>query len=252
MGWRFIDKSNISDSSADIVILMIEKLSKDVLDEIYGIGYGYEDVIHVNVLRMPGFNFDDYIKIKRNPPTIFAPMCWGGVTYHSLGLRFESPFINMFLKEDDYMMFINSPKEYMQKELEYKETAWNEIMKKNYPVAQCGDIELHFNHYDSFEKAKSCWDTRKKRIKWDNILAMMFTDKREVASSFLKYNFNKMIVFTSFEMNDNRSIYMNLSNFPEEMDLWTAVNETAKGRYLVYDVFRLLEKGEISYLSELI
>jgi len=70
-----------------------------------------------------GFEIDKYRKLKSDPPTIFCPNCWGGITYHQLGLRFESPIINMFFYPNDYLRFLQSPKHYINCELVFKETS---------------------------------------------------------------------------------------------------------------------------------
>ncbi|MBR4669524.1 MAG: DUF1919 domain-containing protein [Butyrivibrio sp.] len=248
LGWTFIPKHEISNYSIDIVIVMIEDPDINVFEEIYSKGFKYEDVIDIKVLKLPAFSFENYLWIKKDTPTIFSPMCWGGVTYHSLGLKFKSPFINMFLLEDDYMQFLDDPKSFIEHEISYKKTGWSEIMKKEYPIADCDGIELHFNHYNSFEEAKSSWDRRKKRINWDNILAMMFTDNLDVAERFLKMNYTKKMLFISFEMNAEEAIYLNLADYRDGIDLWTAVNDTAKGKYVNYDIFKMMKDGELSFL----
>lgn len=248
LGWPFIPKHEISDYSIDIVIVMIENPNITVFEEIYSKGFRYEDVIDIKVMKLPSFSFEKYLCIKKNTPTIFSPICWGGVTYHSLGLRFESPFINMFLLEEDYMHFLGDPKSYIVHEIRYKKTGWSEIMKKEYPVADCDGIEMHFNHFNSFEEAKSSWDKRKKRINWDNILAMMFTDKPDVAEKFLEMKYSKRILFTSFKIDNKDVVYLDLNNYRDGIDLWTAVNDTAKGKYVNYDIFRMMTDGEISFL----
>lgn len=249
LGWCFIPKNYISDYSIDVVVVMMEEPDASVYEEIYNSGFGYENVLNVKVLTIPEFTFERYLRIKANPPTIFSPMCWGGVTYHSLCMRFESPFINMFLFEDDYMKFLDSPKSFIECDLKFKKTGWNEIMKKEYPVADCDGIELHFNHYDSFEEARNIWEKRKQRINWDNILVMMFTDSQQTADEFLKKHYLKKILFTSFEINDKNAVYLNLDNYSYGTDLWTAVNDIAKGRYLNYDVLKLMKDGEVSFLT---
>lgn len=249
MGWTFISKQDIKKICVDIIILMVEKHNKSILGELSNMGYESDQVVDVNTMKIPGFNMDCYLQIKKRTPTIFSPMCWGGVTYHSLGLEFKTPFINMFLHEDDYMQFLESPESYIKMDIVYDRMEWNRILEKNYPVARCGDIELHFNHYSSFEIAKNDWDKRKKRIDWNNILVMMFTEKIDTVKRFLEMSYDKKILFTSLAIDDDRVVHMDIKNkYPIGMDLWTAINETAKGKFLSYNVFELMMDGKISYL----
>ena len=61
------------------------------------------------------------------------------------------------------------------------------------------DIEIHFNHYISFEEAKNKWDERKRRINYDNIYIVMY-DRGGLSYYDLKslenINCNNIIVFS--------------------------------------------------------
>ena len=56
------------------------------------------------------------------------------------------------------------------------------------------------------------------------------------------------MLFISFEMNAEEAIYLNLADYRDGIDLWTAVNDTAKGKYVNYDIFKMMKDGELSFL----
>ncbi len=107
---------------------------------------------------------------KNINPTIVANNCIAGIIYHNLGLKFASPTINLFFKED----FVKFAKdfEYYSK-CDIVET---KIGGVEYPVGRLvpnddmhDEIIVHFRHYKTFEQAKSKWIERYNRVNYDNI-----------------------------------------------------------------------------------
>jgi uncharacterized protein (DUF1919 family) len=81
----------------------------------------------------------------------------------------------MFVEEDDYMKMLYNLDFYLEQELKLNCFGWQNSSRTEYPIAECGDILLHFNHYLSFDEAVEIRDRRKKRIKNNNMFVMMFT-----------------------------------------------------------------------------
>lgn len=111
-------------------------------------------------------------KLKNKDITIICNNCVGGIIYHDLGLRFDSPTINLTVK--DYPTFVEHFEHYVKCEL--VEDATDEECK--YPKGilksdQYPNIHLLFNHYHSFTDAKEKWEERCKRIHFDNIFYLM-------------------------------------------------------------------------------
>lgn len=101
--------------------------------------------------------------------TIISNNCIAGVMYHDLGLRFNSPTINLAIKGEDYLNFCRDLEYYLNCTLE-------EAERTTYPVGilkACDDahkdVQLNFIHYKSFMEAKQKWEERKKRVRMDNI-----------------------------------------------------------------------------------
>ena len=130
--------------------------------------------------------------------TIIANNCFATFIYHDLGLRFNSPTINLFFHENrDFIEFAANLKEYLAVEL--VEVHGHD---KKYPVGTLTyngyTVTLNFMHYHSFEEAKAKWDERKKRVNYDNIFLVLMTGRtttQEIADSFaaLPYK-NKMMI----------------------------------------------------------
>lgn len=113
------------------------------------------------------FRFFQRNRLQNRNFTILAPTCIAGVIYHELGEQFNSPTINLWMYDKDFLKFVHNLKDYLSYELEFV----HGIDKT--PTAYCGDILIHFNHYASDEEAREKWEERKKRVNYDNLFIIM-------------------------------------------------------------------------------
>ena len=131
---------------------------------------------------------------KRDHCSIICNNCVGGVIYHNLGLRFDSPTVNLFIKGREFLEFCKHLSYYSTCELIQSE----ESMKNGYPVGVLiPKDELHipinvfFQHYKSFEDAKKKWIERFKRVDFDNLYFIWeFYDT--IYDSSLMYEFDHL------------------------------------------------------------
>lgn len=79
-GWCWKEKKEIAELEPELIIVMTgRKFYKEICLEAYEIGIKEDNVISYEVLKMPNFELDSYLSLKRNPPTIFTNFCWGGL-----------------------------------------------------------------------------------------------------------------------------------------------------------------------------
>lgn len=107
-----------------------------------------------------------------NTPSIIANNCIGGVIYHNLNMAFKSPTINLYFRNEDFLLFVSHLETFMAAQLlECSE------QKKEFPVGKLvcehGEVQIYFQHYKSFAHAKEKWEQRAKRIDWNNIVIIM-------------------------------------------------------------------------------
>lgn len=126
------------------------------------------------------------IRLKNKNITLITNNCVGGIICHDLHLRFMSPTVNLYLTNDDFILFCSNLNEYLALEVyEYKQH------DKTFPVGilsgSKGDVYIYFMHYKNFVEAKSKWDERKVRINNDNIFIIMEAQKSS-EESLLKFN----------------------------------------------------------------
>ena len=122
-------------------------------------------------------------KLKNSDFSIIASDCFGGLVYHNLGQKFNSPTINLSFPQNDFYQFVLHLKEYLDTEL--IEVEDNSV---SYPVGSLTyhdqTVRINFMHYKSFEEAKNKWNERKQRINFSNLYIIQ-TVARGITQEYL-------------------------------------------------------------------
>lgn len=108
------------------------------------------------------------IRLKNHEFTILCSNCIGGVISNRLGLQFNSPTVNLFIRQYDFIKFALAPHYYLEQELVFIP------VDCPYPVGQLDDIQIHFNHSKNIADACCDWNRRKQRIIWDNLFVILY------------------------------------------------------------------------------
>ncbi len=112
------------------------------------------------------------LRLRNKDFSVISRDCVGGVLLHELGVRFDSPTVNLYLTSEDFVKFCKYLKFYLSEEL-IEDTASGE----EFPVGVLGSgermIRVYFLHYDSFKQAKEKWLERVSRMHWDNLFFIM-------------------------------------------------------------------------------
>ena len=134
-------------------------------------------------------------KNKNKSPSKIASNCNGTFMLHDLGLKFNTPFINLWIKPDDFIKLLKDIDKYLNADLveDFEEGIC-------YPIGRLIDIKIYFQHYDNFEQAKTKWNERKYRIDYNNLF-ILFTDRdgcnEDNLIEFDKLDFENKIVFVN-------------------------------------------------------
>lgn len=145
------------------------------------------------IVCIPGFTLGKYRRLQRSRLTIFSHNCFGGLMCHTLGLQFNSPFVNMLVSVQEYLRFLRAPRVYMQERLVFKQWQWQSVLKFDYPVVTLGNIDLHMNHCRNFDAAKLDWQRRKDRINWYNLFVAAYTTDENILREFDALPYGKKI-----------------------------------------------------------
>lgn len=212
-----------------------------------------EKVISAQLFIHPFFDLKRYVSVRKSNISIVAINCWGGYTYHSLGLRFTSPFINMAVNPKDFLKIQNNLAYYMQIEPHMIREEYEPTLQRNYPVMGLEDVELNLIHYTDFEEAVTIWKRRRKRINYDNLLTVMMIETERELQEFLELPSPYKLGFSTVPSEAKEIIYFpsirenGYLNDRYEGNFWDFINHMAMNdtdELRQYDILKLLNHEE--------
>ncbi len=124
-----------------------------------------------NTKRRKKINQKNRLRLLNKNFSLIANTCNGGVVCHDLGVRFNSPFVNLWIYSKDYIKIVKNLREYLSSELVFYPIGWG----VNYPVARLLDADIYFMHYGSINDAKDKWYERCERVNYNNLF-VLFTE----------------------------------------------------------------------------
>lgn len=181
----------------------------------------------INKKNQRQLNNHDFSLISNN--------CNGGFILHDLGMRFNSPFVNLWIKPSDYIKILSDLPGYMNEELSF-------VIEDgiDYPVGVLRDVRVYFEHYNTNEEAKQKWDIRKARINYDNLFVMLIDRdgcNQLDLEMFDKLPYRNKVIFTNKKHPEIKSsFYINgFENHNEVGDCFAFVPDKIGVKY--YDQF---------------
>lgn len=175
------------------------------------------------------------LEIQKINLSIISSNCAAGVIYHDWGKKFLTPTINLYFKNEDFILFCEKLPDILNENL--REV--NNVSK--YPIGLISNSVVHFLHYKSFAEAKNLWDKRKKRVDKDYII-ILFIEREKLTNDqynrLISIKFPKLIV-SPYRSDDNFII-----NVPKkDIDcLFHFVGLTGKRRYEKYFDLKILQE----------
>lgn len=133
--------------------------------------------------------------LKNKNFTIISNTCWPGFVYHDLGLRFDTPTINLSIPINDFLKFVENLKYY-----ERCEMVETENPDRTYPVGKLGDITINFVHYHDFSFARTKFQERFTRIHEDNLFVICVAPVNcpdSLIEDFSKIHIENKVIITS-------------------------------------------------------
>lgn len=97
-----------------------------------------------------------------------------------MGLRFDTPTINLNIPQKEFLSFVTHLREYIACEIKELHTSEYAYPIGILSIEDRGNVHIHFMHYTTFREAKKKWEERKARIHWNNVFVLLegpFFDK---------------------------------------------------------------------------
>lgn len=235
-GYRFVNKNNLKELDFDYVVVTTVDINS-VMSEIGNIHIPLDKIIPAFIFAIPRFDLHKYIRIKNEKLSILSVNCFAAVCYHSLGLPFRSPIINMYLSDRDFNKFVKHINYYLSQDVEYFKLGYSEALGREYPIGKIDDVYLHFNHYVNFKDAKAAWDRRKVRLNLKNLFIVSYSNDLEVIDEFCKLPNKNKKIFTNQKVIHDDVIYMGEYS---QMPLWEQMLSVANGKNQMIDILALL------------
>ncbi|MDO5381700.1 MAG: DUF1919 domain-containing protein [Eubacteriales bacterium] len=143
-------------------------------------------------------------KLKNSDFSLLSIDCLGGVLLHDLGLKFNSPTVNLWFYPRDFIKFVNNLKYYLSQDMYF-------ISEEgiDYPIGVLDDVKIYFTHYKNEEEAKLKFENRSQRINYEKLFVLM-TDANGCDESIIE-EFERIpyphIMFTHKKYTNYKSTY---------------------------------------------
>ena len=199
--YNFIPYNKLKEVDYDYIIACDFSADCPLKEKIINLGFDKQKIIKGRIIENPCFDMSYYDMLHKDPPSIISSTCFGGVICHDLDLPFMSPFVNLFVNDDEFYEMLKDLKSTIDSPIQEKINTDNNI---NYPVGLLNNgksiIEVHFNHYNNFDEAKRIWDKRKERINYNNIIVTSIIWNQESLKKFLQITYKKIgFAFTKLD-----------------------------------------------------
>lgn len=156
-----------------------------------------------------------HLLIRNKEVSIISNNCWGGFMYQSCKLKYNSPFIGLYMYAPEYIALLRNLRYNLAQPLHFikhEQSKYKNVVPPQYIIGVLGDtdIEIVFMHYHLEEEALEKWNRRLKRIDWDNMM-VKFSDTDygctdELIEEFDKMPFKHKVCFTAKEFPECNSV----------------------------------------------
>ena len=169
-----------------------------------------------------------------------------------LGLPFRSPFVNLWLNEEDFIKFLRAPRIYLEEEPHFERLKDSSKEAPNgYPLLSLGNISLNMMHYKEPDDAINKWNERKQRINWYNLIAITNTEDENILQEFDALPYGKKICFVPFKSDLDSAFYINPKIDTGAKNWGDVINRFGWGHFIYYDLFDMLLYGKKTPLIDM-
>lgn len=139
-------------------------------------------------------------ELVNQTPSLLSPNCLGGILFHDLGLKFQSPTVNLMMFQNEFAKFVLNMDHYLEQELVFFQHP-----EFTFPCAKLDDLTVHFTHYKTEEDARRKWKERCDRIDRDNLFVILMERDGLSYEDMIRLGSIKargLVIFTAHEYSD--------------------------------------------------
>ena len=190
-------------------------------------------------------NLNLYLKLNKERLinkdfTIISNDCWGAYVYTYLGIKYNSPFVWLWLSSVDFIKLAKNFKEYMECKLRFIET------DLPHPVGMLDDITLYFNHYKTEKDALECFEKRNERINYDNLFFRMALEDENLIKDFNEIPYkNKVMFFDKDKLSNENLVNENIVLMQSNDDYQSFGQYAQLQSYKYFDIIEWLNSGNV-------
>lgn len=123
------------------------------------------------ILRFP-INRRNRKRLVNKSPSLISNNCNGAIILHDLGLRFNSPTVNLYIPFPGYIRFCSRLEHYLSLPVDAMVEGPRDAIT-GCPTGRLEDVDIKFVHYPSFEAARDKWFERARRVDMGNLFLML-------------------------------------------------------------------------------
>lgn len=243
-GYKIIQPKDLQPDDVDFVIIAVEKWY-EIFKRLVEIGIESAKILRSCVFKLPFFDFEKYIKLRKSNISILSNSCIGGKIYNKLALETLSPTKNMYCLGEDFVKFCNNIEYYVRQEMipiQNDEITGGTIgLEDFFQKGKIDDVTWTFNHNIYAKDAIKQWNEHVKKINLDNIAIIMII-----------LNDSDLALFNTIKFEKKIGVYYKKSNMKKIMYCPTWNNSKIRYEYMsnwiMYANDFLEEKAKIDWL----
>lgn len=206
-----VSTCELKDIDFDAIFICSDKHFKQIYKEILGLGIDDSKIINSICLLNEDFDVREYLNLKKNVPTIISNTCLGGLLYSNLFLPFRSPFINMSIEPEKYILLLKNFSQILDSDLQFssKPDVFR-CMMANLKINNF-DVPVSLPHSQNFDIALADWNRRIKRIDFENLIVLMVLPTEndyKIAEEFSVLPFDYKYCFTAKDYNIDSCVHV--------------------------------------------
>lgn len=180
--------------------------------------------------------------------SVIAPNCISGELYAVLGLQFRTPFVNCFMKRDEFIEMCQKLRDYLDCPLKFAGR------HSDYCIASLGEgplkpVRIYFPHDGDPARIAADWERRKQRVNYDK-LVLICDDLRigdDDIAAFDRIPAFRKILFTARDRSSEFSCAHQLKTYAKDGRVGMYCGKTLKGVWrfeTMWDYVGFLNGGE--------